>query len=170
MSSVNKVIIVGHLGRDPDVRQLTNGNTVTNFSVATTRRWKDDTTGANKEETEWHNMVAYGRIGDVIGKFLKKGSLAYFEGRLKTRKYEAKDGTPKAATEIIVEQMQMLGGRDSSDSAPAEERQVTPPTKRGPHGGGPAYPPIPAAAPKPSSTATRASATAFDDMDSDIPF
>lgn len=109
MSGVNKVIIVGNLGQDPNTRVLENGNTVTNFSVATSERYKD-AGGEYKEQTEWHNVVIWGKTAEVADKYLKKGSKAYFEGKLKTRSWE-KDGVTRYATEIVVNNMVMLSSK-----------------------------------------------------------
>lgn len=109
MASVNKVIILGTFGRDPEVRFMPNGEAVANFSIATTESWKDKS-GAKQEKTEWHNLVAYRKLAEIIGEYMKKGSSGYFEGRLQTRKWE-KDGVTRYATEIIVDSMQMLGGK-----------------------------------------------------------
>lgn len=113
MASVNKVILVGSLGRDPETRFMPNGEAVTNFSMATSESWKDKATGEKKESVEWHNIVAYRRLAEIMGEYLKKGSSVYIEGRLQTRKWE-KDGVTRYTTEIIADQMQMLGTRDAS--------------------------------------------------------
>ena len=112
MASINKVILVGHVGKDPDIRYLTSGDSVASFSLATTYRSK------NGDVTEWHNCSAFGKTAEVIGKYVKKGSQLYVEGRLQTRKYQAKDGTDRYTTEIIVSQMQMLGGKGGQESQP----------------------------------------------------
>lgn len=116
MASVNKVILIGSLGRDPEVRYMPNGEAVANFSMATTESWKDKS-GVKQEKTEWHNIVMYRRLAEIAGEFLKKGRPVYIEGRLQTRKWE-KDGVTRYSTEIIGDQMQMLGsGRDNQDSS-----------------------------------------------------
>ena len=107
---VNKVIIVGNLGKDPEVKELQHVK-VCNFSVATSYKWKDKTSGERKEETEWHNVTCYGGLATVAGSYLRKGSKVYIEGRIKTRKYEAKDGTERYITEIIADTLQMLDGK-----------------------------------------------------------
>ena len=112
MASVNKVILVGNLGRDPEVRYNPDGFTVANVSVATTSVWKDKNTGDRREDTEWHRVVFYGRQAEVVGQYLKKGSAVYIEGRLKTRKWTDKEGVERYTTEIIADNMQMLGGRN----------------------------------------------------------
>ncbi|AGF47246.1 single-strand DNA-binding protein [Candidatus Kinetoplastibacterium desouzaii TCC079E] len=125
MASVNKVIIIGHLGRDPEVRYTPEGSAICNISVATTSQWKDKNTGERKEETEWHRVVFYNRLAEVVGEFLKKGRPIYLEGRLKTRKWQDKDtGADRYSTEIIADQMQMLGSRDSNiENVIPEEKQ-----------------------------------------------
>jgi len=111
MASVNKVIIVGNLGRDPDLHQLADGIAVASVSVATSYRTKDRNTGEQKEITEWHRISFLGRLADVAGKYLKKGAAVYVEGRLQTRKYTDKEGVERYATDIVAEHMQLLGGR-----------------------------------------------------------
>ena len=107
---INKVILVGHLGRDPELRYMPNGGAVTKVSVATSESWKDKQTGEQKERTEWHNVVFYRRLAEVAGEYLKKGSLVYIEGALQTRKWQDKSGADRYTTEIIASEMQMLGG------------------------------------------------------------
>jgi single-strand DNA-binding protein len=122
--SVNKVIIIGRLGKDPEVRYMPNGEAVANFSLATTEKWKDNS-GEKQERTEWHNLVAYRRIAEVIGEYVKKGAMLYIEGKLQTRKWE-KDGVTRYTTEIIVGEMTMLGGkREESDKAAPISAQNT---------------------------------------------
>lgn len=153
MASVNKVILVGNLGRDPEVRYSPDGGAICNMSVATTSSWKDKASGEKREETEWHRVVIYGRLAEIAGEYLKKGRSVYLEGRLKTRKWQDKDtGADRYSTEIIADQMQMLGGREDGESAPA---------------------PRPAARPAPQqrqSAQQVASAANLADMDDDIPF
>lgn len=115
MASVNKVILVGNLGRDPEVRYMPNGEAVANFSIATTENWKDKS-GVKQEKTEWHNIVMYRRLAEIAGEYLKKGRPVYIEGRLQTRKWE-KDGVTRYTTEIIGDQMQMLGTKDGGGGA-----------------------------------------------------
>ncbi|WKE66009.1 single-stranded DNA-binding protein [Gallaecimonas kandeliae] len=110
---INKVIIVGNLGGDPEVRYMPNGNAVANFTVATSESWKDKQTGEQKELTEWHRMVIYGRLAEIAGEYLRKGSKVYLEGSLRTRKWQGQDGQDKYTTEIIVSEMQMLDSRGS---------------------------------------------------------
>ncbi len=115
MASVNKVILVGNLGKDPEVRFMPNGEAVCNFSIATTDSWKDKS-GAKQERTEWHNIVMYRKLAEIAGEYLKKGRPVYVEGRLQTRKWQTKEGQDRYTTEIIADQMQMLGGRDGAGS------------------------------------------------------
>ena len=116
MASVNKVILVGNLGRDPETRYTPDGAAICNVSIATTSQWKDKASGERKEETEWHRVTFYGRLAEIAGEYLKKGRSVYVEGRLKTRKYKDKEGIEKYATDIIADQMQMLGGREGMGS------------------------------------------------------
>ena len=113
MASVNKVILVGNLGRDPEMRFMPNGEAVCNFSIATTDSWKDKS-GVKQERTEWHNIVMYRKLAEIAGEHLKKGQSVYVEGRLQTNKWQTKEGQDRYSTEIIADQMQMLGGRDTS--------------------------------------------------------
>ena len=110
MASVNKVIIVGNLGRDPEIRYMASGDAITTIAVATSYKSKDRTTGEQKEQTEWHRVAFFGRLAEIAGQYLKKGSSVYIEGRLQTRKYTDKEGVERYATDIVAEQMQMLGG------------------------------------------------------------
>ena len=112
MASVNKVIIVGNLGRDPETRYATSGSAICNITVATSRQWKDKTSGEKKEETEWHRVVFYDRLAEFAGEYLKKGRPVYVEGRLKTRKWQDKEGQDRYTTEIVADQMQLLGSRE----------------------------------------------------------
>jgi single-strand DNA-binding protein len=112
MASVNKVIVVGNLGRDPETRYSPNGGAICNVRVATTRNWKDKATGEKREETEWHSIVFYDRLAEIAGEYLKKGRAVYVEGRLKTRKWQDKEGQDRYTTEIIATEMQLLGSRD----------------------------------------------------------
>ena len=173
MASVNKVIIVGNLGRDPEVRYMPSGDAIANIAVATSYKSKDRNTGEQKELTEWHRISFFGRLAEIVAQYLKKGSSVYVEGRLQTRKYTDKDGIERYATDVIAENMQMLGGRqgmggdgggmgggmggggmDVDYSAPQQPRQQAPRQA----------PPAPAARPQPKP------APNFSDMDDDIPF
>ncbi len=170
MASVNKVIIVGNLGRDPETRYLPSGDAVSNINVATTDRYKDKATGEMKEATEWHRISFFGKLAEIAGQYLKKGSQVYVEGSLRTRKYTDKDGIEKFATEIRGETMQMLGGRQGM-GGPSDDGG-------GGGGGGGGYAPRssapaarPAAAPaQRPAAAPKPAASSFDDMDDDIPF
>ncbi len=163
MAAINKVILVGNLGKDPEVRYTPNGNAICNVSVATTRTWKDKNSGDKQEETEWHRVVFYDRLAEIAGEYLKKGRSVYVEGRLKTRKWQNKEGQDVYTTEIIATEMQMLGGRDGGGGGGAE----------GGGGGGYNRESRGSAAPAPRAPAPRPapkSNTGFDDMDDDIPF
>ena len=109
MAGVNKVILVGRLGRDPEVRYTPNGVAIANFSIATSEEWKDKDTGEKQERTEWHRIVAWRRLGEICGEYLHKGSQIYIEGRLQTRDWEDRDGNKRYTTEIVAQNMQMLG-------------------------------------------------------------
>ena len=112
MAGINKAIIVGRLGRDPEVRYTPDGTAVANFSVATSEEWKDKATGEKREKTEWHRIVAFRRLGEICGEYLSKGRQVYIEGRIQTRDWEDKDGNKRYTTEIVADKMQMLGSRD----------------------------------------------------------
>ena len=111
MASLNKVILIGHLGRDPETRYLPSGEQVTSIAIATTDRWRDKATGEQKEQTEWHRISFFGKLAEIAGQYLKKGSQVYVEGRIRTRKYTDREGIERYATEIIGDRMQMLGGK-----------------------------------------------------------
>ena len=113
MASVNKVIVLGNLGKDPDLRHLPNGDAVCNFSLATTESWKDKD-GNKQDKTEWHNIVIFRKLAEVAGEYLKKGRPVYIEGRLQTRKWQDKEGKDRYTTEIVADQMQMLGSREEA--------------------------------------------------------
>ena len=146
---LNQAQIIGHLGKDPEIRYLPGGEAVANFSIATTEKWKDKNTGEPREETEWHRISTFGRLAEIVGEYVKKGSLVFVQGKLKTRKYTDGQGVERYSTEIRAETMKMLGGRDSNQGGAPAQRQA------------PAASPRPAPAPAPSG---------FDDMDDDIPF
>ena len=114
MASVNKVILVGNLGADPEIRYLPSGDAIANIRLATTDRYKDKASGEFKEATEWHRVAFFGRLAEIVGEYLKKGSSVYIEGRLRTRKWQGQDGQDRYSTEIVADQMQMLGGRGGS--------------------------------------------------------
>ena len=183
MASINKVIIVGNLGRDPEMRTFPSGDQVANVTIATTDKWKDKQTGEMKEATEWHRVVFNGRLAEIVGQYLRKGSQVYVEGSLRTRKWTDQAGVEKYSTEIRADQMQMLGGRQGMGgqggghddgggyggdagggydqaprrAAPAPMQQQRPAA------------PAPRPAPAPVAQAPRA-ASGFADMDDDIPF
>ncbi len=162
MASVNKVILIGNLGRDPEVRYAPSGSAICNIALATSRNWKNKDTGERQEETEWHRVVFFDRLAEIAGEYLKKGRPVYVEGHLKTRKWTDKDGVEKYSTEIIADQMQLLGGREGMGGG-----------DDGGGGGGnheqrPARSAPPARTPAPKPAAK--SSTGFDDMDDDIPF
>jgi single-strand DNA-binding protein len=121
MASVNKVILVGNLGADPEVRYLPSGDAVANIRLATTDRYKDKQSGEFKEMTEWHRVSFFGRLAEIVSEYLKKGSSVYIEGRIRTRKYQAQDGTDRYSTEIVADQMQMLGGRGGAGAGGGDD-------------------------------------------------
>ncbi|KAF1050035.1 single-stranded DNA-binding protein [Xylophilus sp.] len=181
MASVNKVIIVGNLGRDPEMRTFPSGDQVANVTIATTDRWRDKQSGENKEATEWHRVVFNGRLAEIVGQYLRKGSQVYVEGSLRTRKWTDQSGQEKFTTEIRADTMQMLGSRQGAggpqggdggydggygnggggyDSAP-QRRAPAPAAAR---------PAAPAARPAAPAPAQNRAASGFDDLDDDIPF
>lgn len=119
MAGVNKVLLIGRLGRDPEVRYTPDGTAIANFSIATSEEWKDKKTGEKQERTEWHRIVAFRRLGEICGEYLSKGRQVYIEGRLQTRDWQDKDGNKRYTTEIVASQMQMLGSRDMGDNSGA---------------------------------------------------
>lgn len=125
MSSVNKAIILGNVGKDPEVRFLPDGKATANLSVATSSSWKDKS-GEKQESTEWHRISAFGKLAEIIGEYVKKGSQIYIEGRITTRKWKDKEGVERYSTEIIADQMQMLGGRGEKSEAPAKQAKAAP--------------------------------------------
>ena len=171
MASVNKVILIGNLGRDPEVRYTPSGSAVCNITMATTRSWKSKESGEKVEETEWHRIVFYDRLAEIAGEYLKKGRSVYVEGRLKTRKWTDKDGAEKYTTEVIAQEMNMLGGREGMGGGAGEEEGggAGYTERAAPQRAAPASRPQ-AAAPASASRAAPKSATGFDNMDDDIPF
>lgn len=154
---INKVILVGNLGNDPEVRYANNGSAIANISVATTESWKDRNTGEQQERTEWHRVVMFNRLGEIAGEYLKKGSQVYIEGKLQTRKWQDQSGQDRYTTEIVANEMQMLGGRPGADMG---------------SGGGyqrPAAQPAPQQAAQPSNQPA-AQPQPSNDFDDDIPF
>jgi single-strand DNA-binding protein len=157
MASVNKVILVGNLGADPETRYMPNGDAVANIRLATTESWKDKATGEKKEITEWHRVVFFRKLAEIVGQYLKKGSAVYVEGRIRTRKWQDKEGQERYTTEIEANEMQMLGGRQSTASSSGGEAEF---------GGS-----MPSAGASGSPRAAPAKKTpSFEDMDDDIPF
>jgi single-strand DNA-binding protein len=154
MASVNKVILVGNLGADPETKYLPSGDAVANIRLATTDRWKDKASGEMKEATEWHRIAFFGRLAEIAGEYLKKGSQVYIEGRIRTRKWQDKEGQDRYSTEIVADTMQMLGSR-SGGGEPREARGESMSAR--------------AAEPKPAA-AVKKPAGKFDDMEDDIPF
>jgi single-strand DNA-binding protein len=165
MASVNKVIIVGNLGRDPEVRTFPSGDRVANVTIATTDKWKDKQTGEMKEATEWHRVVFNGRLAEIAGEYLRKGSQVYVEGSIRSRKYTDKDGIERNITEVRADTMQMLGSRQGM-GAPSQSAD----DDYGSGGGGGRPQPASRAQPQSRPAAKPASSTGFDDMDDDIPF
>jgi single-strand DNA-binding protein len=165
MASVNKVILIGNLGKDPEVRYAPSGSAITNVTIATSRVTKDKTSGEKLEQTEWHRVVFFDRLAEIAGEYLKKGKSVYVEGRLQTRKWTDKEGVERYSTEIIAQEMTMLGSRDSGgapagggggdDMGAAPAQRSAPPARS-----------APALAGKPAGK----SASGFEDMDDDIPF
>jgi single-strand DNA-binding protein len=155
MASVNKVILMGNLGRDPEVRYSPDGGAIANVSIATTSRYKDKSSGDMKEDTEWHRVVFFGRLAEIAGEYLKKGRPVYVEGRLRTRKWQDQQGQERQTTEIVADQMQLLGGRDGGggggggQGAPSDDMPSSSSSGQGRSGG---------------------KASGFDDLDDDIPF
>ncbi len=125
MAGINKVILIGRLGSDPEVRYTPSGVAVANFSIATSEEWKDKDSGERKERTEWHRIVAWRRLGEICGEYLSKGKQVYIEGRIQTRDWEDKNGVKRYTTEIVASQMQMLGARDSADTARPQSSPVS---------------------------------------------
>ena len=168
---INKVILIGNLGKDPETRYMPSGGAVTNVTIATSETWKDKATGQNQEKTEWHRVVFFNRLAEIVGEYLRKGSKVYVEGRLQTRKWQGQDGQDRYTTEIVANEMQMLdsrgagassGGYDSPppmgmDSPPARQQQPAPATSTA----------APASTP---SAAPAAAQPMVDDFDDDIPF
>ncbi len=155
MASVNKVILVGNLGKDPEVRYAPSGDAIANVTLATTENWKDKN-GEKQEKTEWHRVSFFGKTAEVVGQYLKKGSQVYVEGRIQTRKWTDKEGQERYTTEIVADKMQMLGGRSGSASMDSDSGESRRPA---------------AASPAPASNSpAKSSGASFDDMEDDIPF
>lgn len=161
MASVNKVILVGNLGADPETRYMPNGDAVANIRLATTESWKDKASGEKKEITEWHRVVFYRKLAEIVAQYLKKGSAVYLEGRIRTRKWQDKEGQERYTTEIEATEMQMLGGRSSAGASSGGEAEYGGSMPSSAGGG---------AAPSAARSAPAKKAPSFDDMDDDIPF
>ena len=157
MASVNKVILVGNLGADPETRFMPNGDAVANVRLATTESWKDKGSGEKREVTEWHRVVFYRKLAEIVGQYLKKGSSVYIEGSIRTRKWQDKEGQERYTTEIEATEMQMLGGRQSAASSSGGEAEYGGSMPSSSSGGG-------------SRPAPAKKAPSFDTMDDDIPF
>jgi len=159
---LNKVTLIGNLGADPEVRYMPSGGAVTNISLATTRRWKDKQTGERRDATEWHRVIFFNRLAEIAGEYLKKGSQVYVEGRLQTRKWQGQDGQDRYTTEIIADELHMLGSRSGGTGEFHSDQSATskPPTSSKPSYAPPANNPasMPPAPP------------AYEDFDDDIPF
>ena len=154
MASVNKVILIGNLGRDPEVRYNPEGGAIANISIATTDTWKDKQSGEKQERTEWHRVVFFGKLAEIAGEYLKKGSPVYVEGRLQTRKWQDKEGQERYTTEIVADRMQMLGSRGGGSEPMTREA----PPKETVSGG------------KPGKGGGSGKSGGFDDLEDDIPF
>ena len=181
MASVNKVIIVGNLGKDPEIRYMPSGDAVANITVATTDKYKDKQSGENREITEWHRISFFGRLAEIAGQYLKKGSQVYVEGSLRTRKWTDQSGQEKYSTEIRADSMQMLGSRQGmggpgpsqssgADDGGYDDGYSSAPQNAAPRRPAPPSRPAPVPAPAVARQAPGKSATGFDDMDDDIPF
>ncbi len=155
MASVNKVILVGNLGKDPEVRYAPSGDAIANVTLATTENWKDKN-GEKQEKTEWHRVSFFGKTAEVVGQYLKKGSQVYVEGRIQTRKWTDKEGQERYTTEIVADKMQMLGSRSGSTSMDGDSGESRRPAAARPASS--------------SSPASKSSGSSFDDMEDDIPF
>ena len=158
MASVNKVILIGNLGKDPETRYLPSGDAVTNISVATTDTWKDKS-GEKQEHTEWHRVAFFGKTAEIAGEYLKKGSPVYIEGRIRTRKWQDKEGQDRYSTEIVADRMQLLGGRGGGGGGGGAEPMAREPATAAAGAGGGA-----------GAKAAPRKGGAFDEMDDDIPF
>ena len=151
--SVNKAILIGHLGKDPEVRYMPSGEAVANVTLATSETWKDKS-GVKQEKTEWHNIVFFKRLAEIVGEYLKKGSLIYVEGRITTEKWTDKEGRDRYTTKIVANEMKMLGGKSGGGSFEVVENQSQAPERSAP-------------AAKPAAPAAKSN---FDNFDDDIPF
>ncbi|MFZ1342084.1 single-stranded DNA-binding protein [Thiothrix eikelboomii] len=162
---INKVILVGTLGRDPETKYMPSGGAITNVSIATSEQWTDKASGEKQDRTEWHRVVFFNRLAEIAGQYLRKGQQVYIEGRLQTRKWQGQDGQDRYTTEIIADQMQMLGGR--SEAGSTGEFNAPPPTTSGSGNFSGARP---AAPPSSTHSAPASGRNDFEDFDDDIPF
>ena len=160
---INKVIIVGNLGQDPETRYMPSGNAVTNINVATSESWKDKQTGQQQERTEWHRVVMFNKLGEIAGQYLKKGSKVYIEGSLRTRKWQGQDGQDRYTTEIVANEMQMLDSRGGGGD-------YSPPPQSQENWGQQSKPSQPQAAPQAAPDYDAGNKGGFGDFDDDIPF
>ena len=157
---INKAILIGNLGNDPDIRYTASGTAIANISLATAESWRDKNSGEQQERTEWHRIVFFGRLAEIVGEYLRKGSQIYVEGRIQTRKWQDKEGNDRYSTEVVANEMQMLGGRGGGAGAGAPmntDNQARAPEAR-------------KTAPPPDKPAARSGAAPADDFDDDIPF
>lgn len=152
---INKVILVGNVGGDPDVKYMPSGSAITNVSIATSESWKDKQTGQQQERTEWHRVVFFNRLAEIVGEYLKKGQQVYVEGSLRTRKWQDNNGNDRYSTEIVGNEMQMLGGRSSSNNGPTGNNQPVNQSQGGRNQ---------------AASPTQANTSNFEDFDDDIPF
>jgi single-strand DNA-binding protein len=160
--SVNKVILIGRLGKDPETRYMPNGEAVTNATLATSENWKDKS-GVKQEKTEWHNLTFYRKLAEIAGEYLKKGSMIYVEGKLQTRKWQDKEGKDRYTTDIVVNEMTMLGGKSTGGNFEVvEEQQQSAPQR--------SAAPARSAPPAPSPSSGASQGRSFDNFDDDIPF
>lgn len=163
---VNKVILIGRLGQDPEVKYMPSGGAVTNASLATSEQWKDKNTGQPQERTEWHRIVFFNRLGEIAGEYLKKGSMVYVEGALRTRKWQAQDGADRYTTEIVASEMQMLDGKSDAGVPQAMAGQYAPSDDRSTGAGVAGL----VHEPNQSRRPVEQQPAGFDSFDSDIPF
>ncbi len=167
---VNKVILVGNLGRDPEIRYTPSGSAVANVTIATSDQWKDKNTGENQERTEWHRVVFFNRLAEIVGEYLKKGSQIYIEGRLQTRKWQDQGGQDRYTTEIVASEMQMLGGRGGGGSQFSGDSGFGGMDQSVPDQGASQAAPQSAPKQQQASAAPAAAPSAYDEFDDDIPF
>ena len=173
MASVNKVILIGNLGKDPETRYAPSGDAICNITLATTDTWRDKASGEKREATEWHRVVFFGKLAEIAGQYLRKGSAVYVEGSLRTRKWQDKDGQDRYTTEIRADEMKMLGSRQGMGGADAPSRNegsFAPAPGGGGGEGGSGGAPAPAPAPAGASAPKKPAGGGFGDFDDDIPF